>query len=163
MLRGRNQVPYLVHRTSISHFPTLSVTQTNAPKRPTLSRWIIKLPRAGLPLTHLRCRARSPLFQRDVTLFDEAIDERGGTYRRPLAAATWTQTPDRKSPEFALSLSGRMQTDTLVLETENGDNAPIGLEKFTASYAATRVLFKARARNCFCITATRGRPRRAMT
>ena len=36
------------------------------------------------------------------------------------------------------------QSDTLILETENGDNPPIELEKFTAFYPATRVLFKAK-------------------
>ena len=35
------------------------------------------------------------------------------------------------------------QRDTLILETENGDNPPIEPEKFTAFYPATRVLFKA--------------------
>ena len=37
-----------------------------------------------------------------------------------------------------------MQSDTLFLETDNGDNPPIELEKFTAFYPATRILFKAK-------------------
>ena len=36
-------------------------------------------------------------------------------------------------------------SDTLILETENGDNPPVELEKFTAFYPATRILFKAKA------------------
>ncbi len=62
-----------------------------------------------------------------------------------LASATWTQTPERKSKEFALTLDSAPQSDTLFLETENGDNPPIELEKFTAFYPATRMLFKAKA------------------
>ena len=37
-----------------------------------------------------------------------------------------------------------MQSDTLFLETDNGDNPPIELENFTAFYPATRILFKAK-------------------
>jgi hypothetical protein len=57
----------------------------------------------------------------------------------------WTQTPERKTKEFSLPLDGMAQSDTLILETDNGDNPPIELEKFTAFYSATRVLFKAKA------------------
>ena len=61
-----------------------------------------------------------------------------------LGGATWTQTPERKATEFALSLDSPMEGDTLILETDNGDNPPIELTKFEAFYPATRVLFKAR-------------------
>jgi hypothetical protein len=46
---------------------------------------------------------------------------------------------------FAAAGQRGAQSDTLILETENGDNPPIELEKFTAFYPATRVLFKAKA------------------
>jgi len=57
----------------------------------------------------------------------------------------WTQTPESKTKEFSLPLDGTPQTDTLMVETENGDNPPIALDKFTAYYPATRLLFKAKA------------------
>jgi hypothetical protein len=47
--------------------------------------------------------------------------------------------------DFSLPLNSVPQSDTLVLETQNGDNPPIELEKFVVSYPATRVLFKAKA------------------
>jgi hypothetical protein len=53
------------------------------------------------------------------------------------------QTPDRASRDFTLTLDGPPQTDTLALETHNGDNLPIELEKFQVFYPATRILFKA--------------------
>jgi hypothetical protein len=144
-LRGSNQVPYIVQRTSISRAITLAVTATNDAKNPKLSRWIIKLPRAGLPLTRLTCVTATPLFQRSMSLSEEYTDERGYTFRRMLGSATWTQTPERKTKEFSLPLDSAMQGDTLILETDNGDNPPIELEKFAAFYPATRVLFKAKA------------------
>jgi Protein of unknown function (DUF3999) len=145
VMHGSNQVPYIVQYTSINRALTPSVTPTNDAKQPKLSRWMIKLPQAGLPLTRLSCETRTALFQRDVTLYEELTDERGEKYRRNLGGAAWTQTPDRKSREFALPLNERLQSDTLFFETENGDNPSIELEKFVVIYPATRALFKAKA------------------
>jgi hypothetical protein len=110
-----------------------------------LSRWLIRLPQSNLPLTRLTCATKTPLFQRSMSLSVEYTDERGDTFRRQLGNATWTQTPDRKTKEFSLSLNSVAENSTLILETDNGDNPPIELEKFTAFYPATRLLFKAKA------------------
>jgi hypothetical protein len=145
VLRGSNQVPYIVQRTSINRALTPSVTLTNDVKQPKLSRWIIKLPRAGLPLTRLSCVTKTPLFQREMSLYEELTDERGDKYRRSLGGGSWTQTPGRKANDFSLALDGTAQSDTLFLETQNGDNPPVELEKFAVFYPAARVLFKAKA------------------
>ena len=144
LLRGSNQVPYLLHCSSLSRALTPSVTRTNDARRPKLSRWILRLPAAHLPLTRLSCVTRSPLFQREVTLHEEVADDRGAKRCRALGGATWIQTPDRQSRTFVLTLNDRPETDTLYLETENGDNPPIELEGFTAFYPASRLLFKAK-------------------
>lgn len=143
VLRGSNQVPFIVQRTSITRTLALTATPTNDAKHPQLSRWVIKLPQAGLPLTRLGCETRTALFQRNVTLWEELTDERGDKYRRNLAGGSWTQTPERKGRGFVLGLNDRVQTDTLFLEIQNGDNPAIELDKFSVSYPATRVLFKA--------------------
>ncbi len=145
VLHGSNQVPYIIQRTSINRSLTPSFTLTNDVKQPKLSRWIIKLPRAGLPLTRLACVTKTPLFQREVSLYEELTDERGDKYRRSLGGSSWTQTPGRKANDFSLTLDGLAQSDTLFLETQNGDNPAIELEKFSVFYPATRVLFKAKA------------------
>jgi len=144
VLQGSNQVPYLVQRTSISRMITPVVTLTNDSGNPHLSRWVVKLPQSHLPLTRLTCTTSAPLFQRNMSLSEESTDERGNTFYRQLSSVTWTQTPEHKSKEFSLSLDGVVQGDTLILQTENGDNPPIELEKFAAFYPATRVLFKAK-------------------
>ena len=144
VMRGSNQVPYLIQHTSISRSLALTVTATNDAKNPKLSRWIIKLPQANLPLTRLTCTSPTPLFERSLSLYEELADDRGNKYQHPLGNASWTQTPDSKSKEFSLSLDNVPQSDTLFLETENGDNPPVELEKFTAVYPVTRVLFKAK-------------------
>jgi len=85
------------------------------------------------------------LFQRDVSLYEEPSDDRGDKYRHTLASASWTQTPERTSREFILSFQSPPQSDTLVLETHNGDNPAVELDKFQVFYPATRVLFKAQS------------------
>ncbi len=145
VLRGSNQVPYLVQRTSINRALTPTVTLTNDAKQPKLSRWMIKLPRAGLPLTRLTCVTKTPLFHREMSLYEEVADERGEKFRRALGTVTWTRTPDHKANDFVFPLDGTAQSDTLFLETQNGDNPPIELDKFAVLYPATRVLFKAKA------------------
>ena len=147
VLDGSNQVPYIIQRTSISRALTPSVTPTKDAKDPKLSRWIIKLPQSGLPIARLTCVSPTPLFERSLSLYEELTDERGDKYRRVLGGATWTQTPERQSKEFTLTLDGTLQSDTLFLETDNGDNPPIELEKFTAFYPATRILFKAKPKD----------------
>jgi hypothetical protein len=142
LLRGSNQVPYIIERTSISRLLAPTVSATNDAKDPKLSRWILRLPRARLPLTRMTCVARTPLFERSLSLYEELADERGDTYGHALGAGSWQQTPDRKSKDFSLILDSAPQSDTLFLETENGDNPPIGLEKFQVAYPATRILFK---------------------
>jgi Protein of unknown function (DUF3999) len=149
LLHGSNQVPYIVERTSVSRPLTLAVTATIDAKDPKVSRWVIKLPRAGLPLTQITCAAKTPLFQRQMSLSEELSDERGDKYRRSLGEVTWTQTPGRKQREFSLPLSGAPQSDLLFLETQNGDNPPIELEQFTAFFPVTRVLFKAKSGQLF--------------
>jgi hypothetical protein len=144
VLHGSNQVPYIIQRTSISRALAPAVTATNDAKNPKLSRWSIKLPRAGLPLTRLACATKTPLFQRSLSLYEELADERGDKFRHALGGGSWEQTPERKTKEFSLTLDSAPQSDTLILETENGDNPPIELEKFTAFYPATRLLFKAK-------------------
>ena len=147
LLRDGNQLPYVLERTSISRALTPAVTATNDTKDPKLSRWIIKLPRARLPLTRLSCATRTTLFQRQMTLYEELTDDRGEKVRRGVASVTWVQTPDRSGREFVVTLGSPLQTDTLILETHNGDNPPVELEKFQVLYAATRVLFKAQPEN----------------
>jgi hypothetical protein len=144
VLRGSNQVPYIIERTSIGRWLALTVAATKDAKDPKWSRWTLRLPRARLPIERLTCIARTPLFERSMSLYEELADERGDTYRHALGGASWRQTPGRTSKDFAVMLDSAPRSDTLFLETENGDNPPIELEKFQTVYRATRLLFKAK-------------------
>jgi hypothetical protein len=100
------------------------------------------LPHAGLPVVHLSCQARSPLFRREVTLYEETKDQMGQTYRRSLGQSTWVQTPDRGTNRFSLVIATPPTGDQLYLETNNEDNPAISLAGFEFQYPATRLVFK---------------------
>jgi Protein of unknown function (DUF3999) len=143
VVRAERQLPFLLERTSISRPINLNATAASDSKKPTLSRWSLKMPQAALPITRLACTSSSPLFHREIRLWEEVTDERGDKFSRELGHAAWDQTPARTPRDFVLELNTAPQSDTLLLETDNGDNPPIELRDFRSYYPAARVVFKA--------------------
>ncbi len=143
LLRAETQVPYILEHTSINRTLTPELTLTNDARQPGLSRWIIKLPKPGLPIGQLRVSVSSALFRREMTISELVSDSHGEQYRRHLGSTVWTRTPESAGSEFTMPLQSAPTTDTLILETHNGDNPPIQLGQLKAFYPATRILFKA--------------------
>jgi hypothetical protein len=143
LVRDGKQCPYVLERTSISRKLVPEISSANDPKRPTVSRWKIKLPHTNLPITRLTAVSTSGLFRRQVTLYEQPVDERGEKYDRQLGQANWVRTPPATKAPLELMVGARPLTDTLILETDNGDNPPIDLANFQFFYPVTRVLFKA--------------------
>jgi len=143
IVHGENQLPFLFERTSLSRPISLSATAANDPKKPALSRWSLKLPRPGVPITRLVCTSSSPLFHRQMRLWEEVTDERGDKFASELGRATWDQTPDAPKHDLVIELNARTKSDTFFLETDNGDNPPIELRDFRSYYPVTHVVFKA--------------------
>ena len=142
LVRNGQQIPFLLDRPSISRTLALNAATVVVPKRPTLSRWSLKLPQAGLPITRLGCVSPSPLFQREMRLWEEQTNDRGEKYTRELGRATWRQTPGAPARELAIDLATSPQTDTLFLETDNGDNPAIELRDLRCYHPVTRMVFK---------------------
>ncbi len=142
LVSNGRQLPYLTEHTSLSRVLIPQVTAGSDPRSPKVSRWTLTLPYPRLPVIRLRCTSPTPVFRREVVLYEEAPDERGAKHRRPLGRVSWVQTPDRQSKELVLSLPTTPATDVLILETDNGDNPPIELRDCAFSYVATRLLFK---------------------
>jgi hypothetical protein len=135
------QLPYLIECTSIERTVPLSAGTANDPKRPTLSRWQLKLPQAALPLRRASCASTSALFERTFRFWEEVTDERGDQYPRELAQTTWRRVPNQPAGQLAVSFSASPKTDTVLLETDNGDNPPIELHDFRGYYPVTRIIF----------------------
>lgn len=142
MLDG-NQISYILEHTTIQRSLTPQVSVTNDTQDPKVSRWILKLPHPALPINRLACSTRTALFQREMTAYENLRDERGEPYQHILGRASWKHTSSWFNKDFSLAFDGAPQSDTIILETHNGDNPPIELENFQLFYAATRVLFKA--------------------
>ena len=142
LVREERQIPFLMEQTSISRPIQLNAAPANDPKTSTLSRWSLKMPQAALPITRVVCTSASPLFHREMRLWEEVTDERGDKFPRELGRATWDQTPAKATREFIIQLNAQPQSDTLFLETNNGDNPAIELREFRCYYPVTRVVFK---------------------
>jgi hypothetical protein len=141
--RDGKQRPYILERTTVNVKLTPLVSLIPDPKKPSRSRWQIKLPHSGLPLKRLSCTTSTPIFQRQVHLLEQPANERGEPYDRQLGQATWLRTPTVTAPTLELDLTRSPRTDTLILETDNGDNPPIELDNCQLYYFLTRVLCKA--------------------
>jgi hypothetical protein len=143
IVRGEYQLPFVFQRTSLSRPVSVSSTAANDSKKPALSRWSVRLPQPGIPITRLVCTSSSPLFHRQMRLWEEVTDERGDKFAAELGRATWDQTPNSPNRDLVINLNARPKSDTLLLETDNGDNPAIELRDFRGYYPVTRVVFKA--------------------
>jgi hypothetical protein len=143
IVRGEYQLPFLFEHTSLSRPISLSAAAANDPKKAALSRWALKLPQPGLPMTRLVCASSSPLFHRQMRLWEEVTDERGDKFASELGRTTWDQTPNSPKRDLVIELNARPKSDTLFLETDNGDNPAIELRDFRGYYPVTRAIFKA--------------------
>ncbi|MEA3212023.1 MAG: hypothetical protein QOE70_5080 [Chthoniobacter sp.] len=145
LVRDARQFPYLLERTSIARAITPVLAPSHDPKKPRLSRWSLKLPQPALPLTRLACTSGTALFERELRLWEEVPDERGDKYPRELGRATWRRTPGRPAVDLVLEFAQKPATDSLLLETDNGDNPPIDVNSARAWYPVTRLVFKTAA------------------
>jgi len=143
LVRSGKQWPYVLERSSNHRVLTPAMNISKDAKDQGVTRWRLKMSQPALPIRWLACTAVTPLFRRDVVLYEERADDRGETSRNILANAQWVQTPERPNKEFVLPLDTSPQTDTLLLETQNGSNPAITLEGFRLYYPLTRLLFKA--------------------
>ena len=143
IVRGEYQLPFIFQCTSLSRPISLNAGAANNPKNPVLSRWSVKLPQPDMPITRLVCTSSSSLFHRQMRLWEEVTDERGDKFGTELGSATWDQTPDAPKRDLVIEINARPKSDTLFLETDNGDNPAIELRDFRGFYPVTRVVFKA--------------------
>jgi hypothetical protein len=145
LVRDDRQIPFLLEKTSISRSVPLAQTPSNDPTRPTVSRWLLKLPRVGLPLTRIVGTAGPGVFQRDLRLSETVSDDRDGNYSTDLAVIKVVQTPTQKARDIVFELNRSPTTGNLLVETDNGDNPAIDLHDFRADYPVTRLIFKSTA------------------
>jgi|GEM_PF-3200561 len=141
LIRDGRQIPWLADRTTRTKSVTPRVTVLGEEKGK--SRWEMVFPLEGIPLTHVECRASNPLFQRNLIIYEDVTDDRGEPTRRILGQFSWART-SLAGPDFRVfPLTHPPTTDRLVVEVDNGDNAPLSLDGFKAYYQTWRLVFKA--------------------
>lgn len=143
LIQNGKQVPFVIERSSLIRRIPLPAERKDDPQRPTVSHWVLKLPFAALPLRQITCECDAPYFKRDAALSEQVPDERGNPYRAHLGGAAWVRDLNQERSPLPLPIQGGVRTATLFVDIENGDNPPLALARFMASYAVTRLLFKA--------------------
>jgi hypothetical protein len=83
------------------------------------------------------------LFQRRFRVFEKLTDRNGGTYELTLSSGDWSRTPEPGVPTTRVfEISERAHTDTLWIETNNGDNPAVTLGPVQAIYPVSRLIFR---------------------
>lgn len=143
LLRAGNQIPYVLEQPGLARALSLPAVPAPDPKRPTVSRWKVALPHAGVPLRRMVLSSATPLFSRDFRIYETIIAPNGVAREVTLAAGNWNRTPEPGVPETrTFELNARPLSDTLWIETDNGDNPAIALAAVRGAYPVARLVFK---------------------
>ncbi|HMD62139.1 MAG TPA: DUF3999 family protein [Opitutaceae bacterium] len=143
LLREGNQIPYVLEQPGLARSLDLPPETSADPKRPTVSTWSIRLPRAGLPVRSVVLASTTSLFQRQFRIFEKRASDDGNPYEYTLASGLWSRTPEPGVPgNRVFSLQDRVHADTLWIETDNGDNPAIALGSVQVVYPVVRLVFK---------------------
>lgn len=143
LVRDGHQIPYVLERPQLARALPLEPVAVADPKRPSVSLWRIALPFPQLPVQRVTLTTAAPLFERQFRLFEKTADANGRTVESTLASGTWTRTPAPGAPTTrTFDLSRAPQTDTLWLETDNGDNPALPLGPVQLVHPVARLIFK---------------------
>jgi len=143
LVRDGRQVPYLLERTSRVRTAALELVAAPDTKRPTVGRWELALPVAGMPVQSLRLTIGEPLFARTVVVGEILPDSRGHAWPRILGSASIQRSALAEPTVFTVPLSSRPQTGKLFVEIDHGDNAAFAPTKAEALYPVRRLRFRA--------------------
>jgi hypothetical protein len=144
LVQNDRQIPWLREPDPQLRQLPVQATLEPDPKRPTVSRWKIATPSAGLPIHRIEMQSPDPLFTRSLRFLQRGKDELGNPWTRMLATETWTKAPGGGNSRETLGvpLGDVRISDALWVETDHGDNPPIRLENVTFVYQQPAVIAK---------------------
>lgn len=144
IVQDRHQFPYLLERTKLMRKLTVPVAAAPDTKRPTVSVWRVSLPHVGLPSRQIELTSDTPLFDRAIKIYEMRRSANGQLRAHTLAQFNWSHLPnDKREATVHHTFSDRPLTDTLWIETDNGDNPAITLKSVTLFTPVVRLVFKA--------------------
>jgi hypothetical protein len=135
------QVPYRRAGTE-QHVLKCEINSVPNPKRPNLSNWRITLPHKNLPADSLTLSSPTTLFERTVRISGEPSDVQSVYSLRHLGSHSWLHAIGQQ-PDLDVRLPTGWRGDAILIETDNGDNAPIELGSASVTIASTRLVFSA--------------------
>lgn len=143
VLLAGNQIPYVLEQPALARSMLLTPAAAPDAKRPSVSVWQLRLPQASLPLRRLVLTSVTPLFERQFRIYEKFTSSDGRAHENTLASGAWSRTPEPGVSETRVfELSDRTRTDTLWIETDNGDNPAIALGAVQVVYPVVRLVFK---------------------
>jgi hypothetical protein len=150
LIQEGRQIPYLIEATTALRTIDCTVAALPAdPQRPNVSRWRMEQPINHLRATTLVATSPTPLFTRTLTARSRETHPMTNFPTGFSGQANWTKTADGSADanQLRLELRGTPIPTTLDLETTNGDNPPIDIDKvwieFTAPMIAAKIVSNA--------------------
>jgi hypothetical protein len=142
LVRDGRQIPYLIKPGTVTReLKPVSVTPRPDPKRPTVSCWEITLPVDGLPAADLTAKSEAPMFVRKFVAIIRGKNDLGNAWIDIAGTAEWTKSGGADS-RLRLGLGGRRMPGTFELDTDHGDNPPIGIDEVVVRFAAPTIAAK---------------------
>jgi hypothetical protein len=143
LVRDGHQVPYLLERPNLARALPVEPVAVADSKLPSVSLWRVALPFPRLPVQRVTLATDAPLFERQFRVFEKLADANGRASESTLASGTWLRTPTPGAPTtLTLDLNRTPATDTLWIETDNGDNPALPLAPVQLIYPVARLIFK---------------------
>ena len=142
LIQDGRQIPYLIKATPVMRDLTpIMVPLPPDPQQPTISRWELTLPVAGLPTSELTADSPARVFERRFEASVGRKDELGNAWTEVIGEASWTKSQGHDIP-LTLHLRGPRVPLKFQLQTDHGDNPPIPLVNPHLRYAAPVMVAK---------------------
>lgn len=141
ILRAGQQIPYLITRPGTQRETELRFAEVLEEESPNRSKWNLTLPFAGFPASEVVIESSSRLFDRTLSVQELRPYEQGRS-ARTLGSGHWQRRPGQAMQPLHLALYTTPQTDTIQLQTDNGDNEPLRLASVRVLHPVVRVLFR---------------------
>ena len=144
LVQDGRQIAFIIEQPDDGspRFVEPAVTVTPDPKRPRVTIWTVTMPLDSLPASHLTCASATPLFDRQIVARATVKDSFGNDTRLHLGSAHWIRKPGDASAEHRIAFNRARLPETLILETDNGDNPPIELANVRVHYPTVRIVAK---------------------
>lgn len=142
LIQNGRQIPYLIEPKKVERRLPCGIQDLGPdPKRRTVSCWNFTQPIAGLPADRLVLSSPMRVFTRTMLLEVRKIDTRNPMDTGWTASGIWTRTPGNEA-DFPLDLRGNRLPGNWRMETDNGDNPPIGISSAEVVYHAPVIVAK---------------------